>query len=253
MHSYQLKSVDRFLFVHLPEGPFLLDTGVGPSFCNSGRLTFAGVSHAVPPMLGHGAATFSTESIREATDARCVGALGLAMLSNHRFMLDVPGQVMLVGDDAWDGIAPNARKPIDASIPAMFGGMVFLRASIEGAAVTAVLDTGARYSYALGQELAFGGIPMDPLDDYNPILGHFRAESARVGIALLCGSARVHAYEDRIAQLPAQHLMMLAPLAAARVPILIGNAWMRDVRVGMDLRDRHQPTAWIAPSSGEAC
>lgn len=239
MQQVALEFAGGFLFAELLEGRFLLDTGSPASFGSTGQVTFGARTAPIAERLPG----FGLEHIRVLVPGRCDGLLGMDRLASERMLLDVPGGTLKVGDEAWQGIAESKRRAVDVRL--VGPGWPSVQVTVGGRHVQALFDTGSRYCYSLDPQLVVGGEPQPELEDFNPMLGHLRSPSWLVDLQLRGGGAVGVQYRDRMAVLPQQHAEHLATLArAVGVSGLVGNAWLRDRQLGMDVRSHGAPALW---------
>jgi hypothetical protein len=62
-YSHPLFERESHLFVELPEGPFLVDTGTTMSFGTTGTVTFAGEKYCLHQRAGAAGVSFSMSDI----------------------------------------------------------------------------------------------------------------------------------------------------------------------------------------------
>lgn len=237
MQQVSLELSGGLLIAVLPEGRFVLDTGSPASFATTGQVTFGTQTTRIPQQFGG----VGIEHVRVLVPGPCEGLLGMDRLGAERLLLDVAGGTLKVGEQAWDGIPDAQRRGID--VRSVMGGTPVVSITAGGLRVDAIFDTGSRYSYAIDPRLVAGGEPQPDLDDFNPILGHLRSPSWAVDIALN-GEAALH-WRDRMAVMQTQQAGPLAHIAQALgVSALVGNAWMGNRRVGLDMRQHGSGTLW---------
>lgn len=247
MQQVPLSFDEGFLFAVLPQGRFLLDTGSPASFGTTGQVTF-GVRTVglAASLLGIG-----MEHVRVLVHGRCEGLIGMDLLGAERLLLDVPGSALIIGDRSWDGAPEDRRRAVDVS--SVMGGTPIVSASVGGRRVQAIFDTGARYCYSLDPLLVSGGEPQPDLDDFNPILGHLRSPSWLVDVDLHGGGDTAVRWRDRMAVMPPAQAGLFGQMGQMLgVSALVGNAWMRNVRLGMDMRHRDRATMWVQSEDGGA-
>jgi hypothetical protein len=181
----------------------VLDTGSPVSF-GHGPLPLLGRDHDLPSAFG----PVSMDDISRAVGAPVDALVGADILAKYQWLVDV-GEGRLVvsrGEVPCDGV--TLRTP-------SVGGVPTADVILGGRQGRAVLDTGARLSYAGAADVS--GTPVGRERDFNPLLGVFETDvyRARVEIAGLSVDARVG----------------VMPPALQQVLALVGARWI----VGMDV------------------
>lgn len=248
MQQVPISFDEGFLFATLPQGRFLLDTGSPASFGATGQVTF-GVRTVglAASLLGIGMA-----DVRVLVHGHCDGLIGMDLLGSERLLLDVPGSALIIGDGAWDGTPDGQRRPVD--VTPVIGNAPVVSVSVGGRRVQAIFDTGARYCYSLDLPLVSGGEPQPDLVDFNPILGHLRCPSWLVDLDLHGGNGQAVRWRDRMAFMPPEQAGLFGEMGRMlRVSALVGNAWMRNVRLGMDMRHQDRATMWVQKEGSSVC
>lgn len=165
-YSYSLSDRENHLFVELPEGLFLLDTGSPISFGTTGSITFAGEAIALPESAGQ----VDMATIRKLVVGPCDGLIGMNVLGNHPVRYSYKSRVLSVGENAMLERGIRVASSTLMGVP-----MIGLRS--RGANVRALFDTGAQYGYVLNQGLIDGLTTTGLIDDYNPMLGEINCDS----------------------------------------------------------------------------
>jgi Ca-activated chloride channel homolog len=181
----------------------VLDTGSPVSF-GHGPLPLLGRDHDLPSAFG----PVSMDDISRAVGAPVDALVGADILAKYQWLVDV-GEGRLVvsrGEVPCDGV--TLRTP-------SVGGVPTADVILGGRQGRAVLDTGARLSYAGAADVS--GTPVGRERDFNPLLGVFETDvyRVRVEIAGLSVDARVG----------------VMPPALQQVLALVGARWI----VGMDV------------------
>jgi hypothetical protein len=215
------------LYVHLPEGVFLLDTGSHGSFGDVLRCTFGQDRGRLDSsMMG-----ISMQSLRGHVRKDCVGLLGMDVLAEHPMLFDLGSSQIHVGDDAWASVADSERSACEYR--AMIGGVPAVALALGGRDTIAIFDTGAQYGYVLQESQCAGAAPSEPISDFSPLLGDMSSPSWEVDVDL-CPRRATRAgalgkFRQRVGVMPPLGGQMLSLIG---VRAIIGCGWMRQCRVG---------------------
>ena len=176
--EYQLYERENHLFVDLPEGSFLVDTGSPMSFGTTGSLTFAGETHRLKERAGMLGMNISMSTIRKLVSGPCSGLVGMDVLSKHPVRFSLRAGALLVGDAATCG-------PGTAVASATVMGVPMIGIHTRGKDLLAIFDTGAQYGYVMQHALVDGLEVTGQLSDYNPLLGDISSDSWSLPYQLL--------------------------------------------------------------------
>ncbi len=233
--NYRAELDGGHLYIHLPEGPFLLDTGSHGSFGETKSCTLAGQVQAIDSsMMG-----VSMDTIRSHVREDCVGLLGMDVLGELPLMFDLSNQQIVVGDGSWDSVEPQAR--LGCKYQRIIGGVPALDVKLDGRATRAIFDTGAQYGYVLRASQCSGGTPAAPIQDFSPMLGDMSSESWDVDVELCPGPAGAPGrFRQRVGIMPPLGTQMLSLIG---VGAIIGCGWLRNCRVG---RHGAEGKMWVA-------
>jgi len=174
-YSYPLFERENHLFVQLPEGPFLIDTGSPMSFGTTGAISFAGESVPLRERAGMLGMNISMTTIRKLVTGPCSGLLGMDVLGRHTLHFCLRAGELHI-DDA-------NRGTVLASAVAMGVPMVGIHS--RGTDLRALFDTGAQYGYVLKRELVDGLDVIGNITDYNPMLGDISSDAWRLPYQLI--------------------------------------------------------------------
>ena len=177
-YSYPLFERENHLFVQLPEGTFLVDTGSPMSFGTTGIITFADATVPLRERAGMLGMNISMTTIRKLVTGPCSGLLGMDVLGRHtlRFCLRA-GELHI--DDVYDA----NRGTVLGSATAM--GVPMIEIHSRGTDLRALFDTGAQYGYVLKRELVNGLDVVGHITDYNPMLGDISSDAWRLPYQLM--------------------------------------------------------------------
>ncbi|MFY8053424.1 MAG: hypothetical protein ACOVP2_12455 [Armatimonadaceae bacterium] len=176
--EYLLYERENHLFVHLPEGPFLVDTGSPLSFGTTGTITFAGETSPLRERAGMLGMNISMSTIRKLVSGPCSGLLGMDILSKFPLRFSLRADALLVGDAAF-----SERGTDLASATVM--GVPMIGIHSRGRDVRAIFDTGAQYGYVMQHNLVDGLAVTGHISDYNPLLGDISSDSWSLPYQLL--------------------------------------------------------------------
>ncbi len=215
------------LYVHLPEGVFLLDTGSHGSFGDVASCTIGtGRERLSSSMMG-----ISMDALRDHVRNDCVGLLGMDVLGEHAMLFDLGGSQVHVGQDAWESIAAGER--VACRYRPMIGGVPAVELALGGCETVAIFDTGAQYGYVVHQSQCAGATPSDPISDFSPLLGDMSSPSWEVDVDLCPGgtmrTSDLGKFRQRVGVMPPLGAQMLSMIG---VRAIIGCGWMRQCRVG---------------------
>lgn len=248
MRSLPLELDEGFLFVHLPEGRFLVDTGSPASFGDVPSATFGASPHPIPRSLNG----FGMEDVRVLVHGPCAGLLGMDVLGSSRILFDLPGRRIVVGHDAWDDSPAGDRRPVQARVVGGFA--ITIDVDCGGSRAGVIFDTGSRYCYTMDPALVQHGVKVEDLDDYNPILGRLRSPSWNVDFSIVGDRGPALFHSDRMGLLGGAALGPMAVLGQAfGVSGLVGNRWMSRARIGLDAAAaRGNEVLWLAEARAMA-
>lgn len=174
MTTFTLRLKKQHLFVSLPDGDWLVDTGAPQSMGAGPTVTVAGVTVPVKPAyLGA-----SLAELRQRVGVTFDGLLGMDVLGQLDTVFDVPAGTLTFSrtpELTVDGTAVSLRVP---AVP-MFTGWV------RGRPRPWLLDTGAKLSYFTPQEDDLSVFPFAGMDDdFFPLVGPYPVETYRVPVTL---------------------------------------------------------------------
>jgi len=176
--EYHLYERENHLFVDLPEGPFLVDTGSPLSFGTTGTITFAGETSSLRERAGMLGMNISMSTIRKLVSGPCSGLMGMDFLSKYPLRFSLRTGALLVGDAAF-----SERGTVLASATVM--GVPMIGIHSRGSDLRAIFDTGAQYGYVMQRSLVDGLAVMGHISDYNPLLGDISSDSWSLPYQLL--------------------------------------------------------------------
>jgi hypothetical protein len=177
-YSYPLFERENHLFVQLPEGPFLIDTGSPMSFGTTGSISFCDETVPLRERAGMLGMNISMTTIRKLVTGPCSGLLGMDVLGRHTLRFCLRAGALFVGD-----VEDVNRGTVLASAAAM--GVPMIGIHCRGSDLRALFDTGAQYGYALNRDLVNGLDVIGHITDYNPLLGDISSDAWRLPYQLI--------------------------------------------------------------------
>ncbi len=259
-HTHRLVYLARHMFIDLPEGRFLVDTGCPVSFGSpgsfgsTGTASYGGTTHQLPRSYG----SLTIESLAGLDlDARigqrCAGLIGMDILGRDPVLWDGPrGRAVVRPSPAPAGAV---RIPVQQvqTIPV-------IEVTVAGRSARCIFDTGAQYGFLTEQPVSDPPLSdpslsdpplsdpplsepfmIDPaledgeFDDFHPILLGFRSKAWKLPV-----DAQGVRFRERFGFHEPLSSSMLRPFG---VDGLIGCSWLPTRRV------------WFVPSapSIESC
>ena len=228
---FPLTYAARHMFIDLPEGRWLVDTGSPATFGTPGCITWGGRRREVPRSLnafGMSMMEIGMDQIQPHVEMPIVGILGVDLLNECDTCWDGPAGLMHLSPSE----PPEDVLTIPMESPAVAMGVPLIEVRIGACDVICVLDTGAQYGYVLDERLVEGGEPQPRIADFNPVLGAIDSPSWRVRLDL-GGGVEV---TERVGMLDGMARMALGMIG---VEAVIGCSWLSPFRV------------WYRPSTME--
>jgi hypothetical protein len=206
------RHVAGHMFVELPEGRWLVDTGSPMTFGSPGAITWAGTRRAVPKSYG----PVSLERIQPYIDVPFVGLIGVDLMNAQDLFWDGPAGVCRIGDG---DISPSA---VTVPMPTLLG-VPMLDLLIGGQPARFILDTGAPFGYVLDERLTSNAAEDGRIRDFSPIVGDIDSPAWRADIDL--GGIR---FTERVGLLEGLGRTALSLLS---VDGILGCSWLRSRQV----------------------
>jgi hypothetical protein len=209
------------MFIDLPEGRWLVDTGSPATFGTPGCITWGGRRREVPRSLNAlGMMAIGMDQIQPHIDMPIVGLLGADLLNEFDTCWDGPAGLMHLSPSE----TPGDVLTIPMESPAVAMGIPLIEVRMGSRDVICVLDTGAQYGYVLDERLVEGAEAQPRISDFNPILGAIDSPSWHVELDL-GGGVKV---TERVGMLGGKAQMMLGMIG---VEAVIGCSWLPPFRV----------------------
>jgi hypothetical protein len=218
MHTLPLALTTGHLFVTLPDGRWLLDTGAPGSFGATGTCTFAGEQFTIPTDdFG-----LDVPSLSAFVGVPCAGLLGADVLGRFDHVIDVPRGTLTV--------STGELSHVGQVVPTeSFMGIPIVTARVGDDDHRMFFDTGAQLSYLQpAPDAPGGGLARFPaagrVSDFYPGFGPFETDTHQVPV--LFGGAT---FTLRVGTLP--ELLGMTLLMAGTTGI-VGNELLRERAVG---------------------
>ncbi len=195
------------MFVELPEGLWLLDTGAPTTFGNPSQLSVDGQRFAVrSSYLG-----LNAERLTQQVGVPFAGLLGGDVLGRFDHLMDVEASRISMSQDE----LPHSGERVELD---EFMGIPIVTANVAGRSYRMFLDTGAQVSYFQDDSLASFPAAGAFADSY-PGFGPFQTETHTVPLSL-----NGIAFSLRCGTLPA---VLGMTLMTANTQGILGNAVLR--------------------------
>lgn len=210
---YNLTCKGEHLFVALPEGIFLVDTGSPTSFSRLGRLSFARQTETVPTSA---MGMLDADELSGYVGVNVDGLIGMNLLARHMIVFD--------DDKMFVDECPIPDHDFTLLESDSFMGIPIVSIRIAGQNVKMFLDSGAKLSYLDADYLK--SFPVDEtLPDFYPGIGRFTVDVS----AVPCEIAGFHVPE-KFGRLPS---ILQATLMIGGVHGILGHDFFARFRVGL--------------------
>ncbi|GIV01446.1 MAG: hypothetical protein KatS3mg015_0276 [Fimbriimonadales bacterium] len=218
MFSLPLSYLERHLFVEVQGQKWLLDTGSPTTFGNSTSLRLGGDEY---PVANSGMG-ITVDSLTEHVPVEMVGLLGMDVLGQYDFVLDLPNHRLLLSREPIEreGVTLDLDEYMD--VPLVY-------ATVRGQELRMFLDTGAMISF-LQKDLVSDLKPVGSFVDFYPMHGTFETPLFKLEHEL--GGVR---FVASAGVLP-EFLNMMLSLAGADG--VLGNQFLVQRPVLLSLRNR---------------
>jgi hypothetical protein len=231
IQHYQVTLLHRHLFVELPEGRALIDTGAPFSASRTGRLTWREESHGVHR---GGYMGFNFDWLSAKIGVQVDALLGMDLLAQTTLFFDVHHGRLTVGGEIPPGFTPRQYEVLPTSdlpvLPILIGGLP----------ARAAWDTGAQLGYVTNWKYLRHGEPAEGFVDFSPMFGDIEVPSSHVARIVIDG----HHLTERFGLAPdirsggMSPVPMKAFLEALDLEAIIGPSWMPRVKVWLNPLDR---------------
>jgi hypothetical protein len=213
-HSYPLQYEAGHMFLSLPEGCFLVDTGSPSTFGVTDRISYGPHIKTIPNRSMEGVTIESLRGI-PAVYERVKGVLGMDVMSTQTVLWDGPNGCCTLGEDV---------DPVAVKVPLQFiASYISLTVEIMGVRRQCLFDTGAQYGYVLNADILSGAAPCDVIHDYNPLMGSIVSDSWTADVTI--GGLHV---SERFGVLSG---LFVSALQLIGVEGILGVSWMANKKI----------------------
>ena len=229
--TYKLYLLNRHLFVDLPEGRTLIDTGAPFSSSTSGRLTWQNQNHGVNK---GGYMGFTFDKLSAEIGAQVDALLGMDLLAQTTLLFDVAHRTLTAGDEMPAGFQAQAYELAPMSdIP-------LLHFTLNGHSARVLWDTGAQYGYVSDRKFIVGAKAQPGFKDFSPMFGDMVIPQSYILPFTLAG----HELLETVGEAPSVLGGGVSPVAmspflrALDIDAIIGPSWMPRVKVWLNPVDQ---------------
>ena len=208
MSMFELKFLERHLYLSLGDQLWLFDTGAPQSFGEGEKLSILGREFPVASsFMG-----LDANKVSEHAGVKMQGLLGADIINHFDYQIDVQNESIEISEDEIEmGESPLQIKE--------FMGIPILTAEIGGAEYSMFFDSGAQYSYFQGDDLS--SFPsLGKVSDFYPGVGPFETDTFSVPMTI--GSVDISTQCGKLPDLLAMTLSM------ADTSGIIGNELLLD-------------------------
>jgi hypothetical protein len=223
-HTHRLAYLAGHMFIDLPEGRFLVDTGSPASFGDAGTATYGGRAHELPRSMGGvDLAALDGLGLRARIGARLRGLIGMDVIGTEPVLWDGERGRAIVRPPAPDAALPRVRfeRAFGAAVPVV-------RGVIGGREGRLVFDTGAQFGYLASADDLAHGDDAGNFTDYHPMLGEIASASTRMQVGLVADAHEAPRVRERFGFHAPLAERILRPLALDGI---LGCSWMPARRV----------------------
>lgn len=231
VHTYKLYLLNRHLFIDLPEGRALVDTGAPFSSSITGRLTWQNQNHGVNK---GGYMGFTFDKLSAEIGVQVDALLGMDLLAQTTLLFDVAHRTLTAGDEMPAGFE---AQPYEL---APMSDMPLFRLKLNGQPARVLWDTGAQFGYVTDRKFVHGAKPLPGFKDFSPLFGDLDIPQSYVLTFKLAG----HALHETVGEAPfvlgggVSPVPMRTFLRALDIDAIIGPSWMPRVKVWLNPLDQ---------------
>ncbi len=229
--TYKLYLLNRHLFVDLPEGRTLIDTGAPLSSSTSGRLTWQNQNHGVNK---GGYMGFTFDQLSAEIGAQVDALLGMDLLAQTTLLFDVAHRTLTAGDEMPAGFKAQAYELAPMSDLPLF------HMPLNGQPARVLWDTGAQYGYVTDRKFVTGKKAEPGFKDFSPMFGDLNIPQSYLLPFTLAG----HDLLETVGEAPCVLGGGISPvpmspfLRALDIDAIIGPSWMPRVKVWLNPLDQ---------------
>lgn len=231
VYTYHLYLLNRHLFVDLPEGRALVDTGAPFSSSTSGRLTWQNENHGVNK---GGYLGFTFDQLSAEIGVQVDALLGMDLLAQTTLLFDVAHRRLTAGDEMPVGFTPLPYEHAPMSDIPLF------QVTLNGQPARVLWDTGAQYGYVTDRKFVKGAKALPGFKDFSPMFGDLDIPQSYVPPFTLAG----HDLLETVGEAPRALGGGVSPvpmgqfLGALDIDAIIGPSWMPRVKVWLNPQDQ---------------
>ena len=168
MSMFELKFLERHLYLSLRDQLWLFDTGAPQSFGEGETLSIMGKEFPVASsFMG-----LDANKVSEHAGVQMQGLLGADVINHFDYQIDVQNESIEISEDEIEMGEPSLQIN-------EFMGIPILTAEISGAEYSMFFDSGAQYSYFQEDELS-SFPPLGKVSDFYPGVGPFETDTFSV-------------------------------------------------------------------------
>ena len=229
--TYKLYLLNRHLFIDLPEGRTLIDTGAPFSSSTSGRLTWQNQNHGVNK---GGYMGFTFDKLSAEIGAQVDALLGMDLLAQTTLLFDVAHRTLTAGDEMPGGFKPQSYELAPMSDIPLFA------VTLNGHPARVLWDTGAQYGYVTDKKFIAGKKAEPGFKDFSPMFGDLNIPQSYV----LPFALASHELLERVGEAPSALGGGVSPvpmspfLRALDIDAIIGPSWMLRVKIWLNPLDQ---------------
>lgn len=229
--TYKLYLLNRHLFIDLPEGRTLVDTGAPFSSSTSGRLTWQNQNHGVNK---GGYMGFTFDQLSANIGVQVDALLGMDLLAQTTLLFDVAHRTLTAGDEM-----PSVFNAHPYELAPMSDIPIF-KVTLNGHPARVLWDTGAQYGYVSDRKFVAGAEPLAGFKDFSPMFGDLDIPQSYVLPFTLAG----HDLLETVGEAPSVRVGGISPvplrtfLRALDIDAIIGPSWMPRVKVWLNPQDQ---------------
>lgn len=229
--TYKLYLLNRHLFIDLPEGRGLIDTGAPFSSSTSGRLTWQNQNHGVNK---GGYMGFTFDKLSAEIGAQVDALLGMDLLAHTTLLFDVAHRTLTAGDEM-----PACFKPQSYELAPMSDIPLF-QVTLNGQPARVLWDTGAQYGYVTDRKFVTGNQAGPGFKDFSPLFGDLHIpQSYTLPFTLASHELLEHVGEAPCVLGGGISPVPMSPfLRALDIEAIIGPSWMPRVKVWLNPLDQ---------------
>lgn len=231
IHTYQLYLLNRHLFIDLPEGRALIDTGAPFSSSVTGRLTWQNQNHGVNQ---GGYMGFTFDKLSAEIGVQVDALLGMDLLAQTTLLFDVGQRTLTAGDEMPSGFKAQAYEHAPMSDIPLF------QLTLNRHPARVLWDTGAQFGYVTDRKYVEGAQAKAGFQDFSPMFGAMSIPRSFVLPISLAG----HDLHETVGEAPNALSGGVSPVAmgpflrALDIDAVMGPSWMPRVKVWLNPQDQ---------------